>query len=715
MDIEATKRGELPSTCPQCSHKREGTIDDSVTGFTLCPQCGSAHYRLTVDLAKNQPYREPVKPQLPARFHIGKLIGQGTFGLVFEGFDTLLNREVAIKSSKAELSDEDIALFVREARAASRIRHPNIVTVHDVVTHEQNVAIISDLVQGQTLREWIETTKPDFDQSINLIVRICRAIDCAHRSGIVHRDLKPGNIVIDEQGEPHILDFGLSQSCDQSLESLAQDGIPIGTPAFMAPEQVIGNRDKIDRRADVYSIGIILYLLLAGRLPFVGERKNPKELYRKIMCDLPPPIRKFAPEIPKSLEAICLKSIRKRREERYPTAGELADDLDRFRNGQIVKAHGKLDAKVLTTILRRRSLALICVLLALGASLLGYFALINPRDQPTKVKVLISSVPANAELHWTRYDQRTGLLEMDSELKSIAGTPVSVAPGFYRIIARRNSETREVFRTIPSISDEEQYQQVIFHGATVTLSHRNSSRTKGGHFELDPIQFHSEIDLVPRSTMFPAGKLTMAASGHVVPLFLGQTQSVQPFQMMQSEVKWSELKQAWPKLVIPSDQHGDQPASGLGWDVATAFAELSGMNLPSVWEFKFAATNGGTTAYPGGDEISTDDPFQNWESGKWLDWDRNLSTPPIQGLFSGWDEWTDTPFELLLVRDNKLVPALPTAGRGSFPEAWYAVATSTAMPDDRLVIEKCLRSIRKELPTPAVGFRLVRRQHRFEN
>ncbi len=265
------------------------------------------------------------------QFELLSILGHGGFGTVWRAKDTLLERDVAVKvPRKDRVMGMNMALFLREARAAASLRHPNIVAIHEVGEENSSAFIVSDLVEGVSLRVWLDAVHPSTTESAMLVAKLATAAHHAHERGIIHRDLKPANVLIDHRGEPHIADFGLAKR-ESAEDSLAVGDQLVGTPAYMAPEQARGDHKAIDCRTDVYALGAILYEMLTGQRAFNGELAM---MLKQIQHVPPVAPRKIKPEIPRELEAICLKCLAKDPAQRYQTAQALADDLHRHIGGE---------------------------------------------------------------------------------------------------------------------------------------------------------------------------------------------------------------------------------------------------------------------------------------------------------------------------------------------------------------------------------------------
>jgi serine/threonine protein kinase len=338
---------------------------------------------------------DPMIGQALGHYRIEAKLGEGGMGVVYQAFDTHLDRPVAIKILRADAttSPERQRRFVQEAKAASALNHPNIIHIYDISSSGGTDFIAMEFVAGKTLHQLIAKNDLPLRDTLKYSIQIADALARAHSAGIVHRDLKPANIIIDEDGRVKLLDFGLAKLTEKTLDSeaaaatvtaadapLTEEGSIVGTVAYMSPEQAEGT--KVDARSDIFSFGSVLYEMVTGRRPFEGATKM--STISAILQKEPPPPGGLAPNLPPELEKIILRCLRKDRDRRTQHIDDVKLALEELRDDS---ASGKqsLTSKGSDQALARDS---------------GSAKATKPEEQPALVRKLFGSAGPKPYRFW---------------------------------------------------------------------------------------------------------------------------------------------------------------------------------------------------------------------------------------------------------------------------------------------------------------------------
>lgn len=562
-------------------------------------------------------------PPLQIRhFKLMQIAGTGGFGTVWRAMDLQLQREVAVKIPRIErTSSNDLSSVMREARFSARLRHPNIVTVYEVGEDSGKSFIVTDYIDGKNLKDWKRNRTINFVDAARLVAKVAVAIEHAHTQGIIHRDLKLANVMMDRSGEPHITDFGLVKR-ETLDDSISIEGRVLGTPAYMAPEQARADHDHTDRRTDIYSLGVILYELLTGRTPYRGETQ---EVLQQIMSDPPAPPRSIKPEIPRDLEAVCLKCLAKDSFNRYGSAQALADDLHLFLNGESLRGiPAPLPNRVWKWINRRRkyvATAMIAAALVAGIST-GLMAL---WFQPTKASAPVSPVsivtdPPGCEITAVAIDPETGEPNPARIQKAQGRTPLtmSLAGGDYLIVAVLDAHRfHEVYRHVPQPNES----------IPLAYLHLGWRRSKSGVIEVPRIK-------IPRPDVtvemgFCEGTDSLDEPSKHTSVATTDTDrkdkwQIPPFFVDCAELSKDRIKELHGQQIRLLNSTDEEEHVRLNYYSAIYLAELEGKRLPSAAELYYL-TN---TVCPGsGDEKDVCDLKDH---------------RTIEGLHSNVWEWTST-------------------------------------------------------------------------
>ena len=385
-------------------------------------------------------------------------IGRGGMGVVYLARQETTRRTVAIKvmlaGSFASLATR--RRFQREIELAARLQHPGIVRVLESgVTSQGQPYFAMDHIEGVTLSAWRLAAQPDTRTVLRLFTRICDAVAHAHEHDVVHRDLKPANVLIDDQNEPHVLDFGLAKATDRhDLDAtltltVSTPGQVLGTLGYLSPEQAAGLVEDIDDRTDVYALGVMLFETLAGNLP-VDTSGTPSEITRRIQEEPPHSLTTLTPRIDKDIETIVLKALEKEPRRRYQSIGELRDDIERYLNGEPIHARPPSTLYVMRKKVRkhRRTLTLaalipiLCLLtLWIAATWRAHHLTQTQAQRRAEVRRHIVNAQYAIESHQTPYDNVLGSIKSDlAVFPDLPEAQLALAHVNFRLGQERNNE-----------------------------------------------------------------------------------------------------------------------------------------------------------------------------------------------------------------------------------------------------------------------------------
>lgn len=445
-----------------------GTAPTRDEFITDCPQFAAGlqeffadldHFAGEVTIEKDAPHPEqdPGDESFPRVRYFGEYellreIARGGMGVVYEARQKTLKRIVAVKMilSGALASEEDVKRFRTEAQAAAGLQHPGIVSIHEVGVCQGQHYFSMDLVEGCSLADLVtDKVLPD-EQAARYVKLVAEAVQFAHGQGTLHRDLKPSNILIDRASdEPRITDFGLAKQLNDD-SGLTATGARLGTPSYMSPEQAAGETDQVGPVSDVYSLGAILYELLTGHPPFRGS--TVMQTLTMAMDHEPVPPRQQNPAIPRGLETVCLKCLQKNPADRYPSAGELAADLNRFLNGEPVWARrAGIIERSRRWLWNHRRMA-VAALAVVGSAVLLDFGRRKLDEYHESQKASVSFMTEGAPLVARIIDSNSHAVI--TEFTSPTAQPVRLSPGDYNVRLSSAGRPTEVHRLLVQAQQE---------------------------------------------------------------------------------------------------------------------------------------------------------------------------------------------------------------------------------------------------------------------
>ena len=537
---------------------------------------------------------EPSEPELPFdldEFRVTRELGRGGMGIVYLAHDSILKRDVAIKVLAPRLANSArlLASFQQEAVHVSRLSHPAIVPVYRFGRSDGLHFIVSQFVEGQTLRQLIDARRdeaPDrgrlsdserawSKQCATVLAAIAEALAEAHSAGIVHRDIKPSNIMQSNDGSAKLLDFGIA--IRSSASPLLAPPIEAGSVSYMSPEHAQLESTEIDGRSDVFSLGVVLYESLTGTLPFQG--KDQDQVLEAIQRSSPIPVRRNAPWVSKDLEVICHKALEKDPADRYQSTAHLGADLRCWLRGAPILARPEpmLDrAKRHVRSHRSLGAAIAAVLLTSGGA-----AALATHLADTRPRVRIGNVPQGATVQVQSIDLVTGLVQPK---RRVVDQNFRLDPGFYRILVTGEQGATAEFTVF------------LDDGASVQLS---ASPSRPIDVEQDMLRFDPTSDSVLSTAPQPyLRRLAQPPGPFLIDRYEVSNGEYEAFMLATgADVATPPL---WEGRRCPPEMR-DLPVVGVTYAEAQAYARWKGKRLPTLAEWLYAARGAAGRRYPQGD------------------------------------------------------------------------------------------------------------------
>lgn len=572
---------------------------------------------------------------LAKKYKIDKVAGKGGMGIVYKAEDTKLKRNVALKFLPPELMRDDEAKerFVLEAQAAAALSHPNICTIHEIDEEEGKSFIAMEFIEGQSLREKLKSGPLEINDALDIAIQVSEGLKEAHKKKIIHRDIKSANIMLTDTGQAKIMDFGLAKIKGGAL--LTREGTTLGTVAYMSPEQATGQ--DVDHRSDIWALGVVIYEMLCGKLPFAGDHEA--SILYSVVHKEPKPLKAVNPDVPIELQHIIDRALKKKPESRYSTAEELLNDLKKYRDSMRAGEAGIFNLRSLIRIVRKpRILVSTIAVIAIVCLASVWFFTRQAKIRWAKEKAIPE---INRLLGEYSYAQAFHLME-----RSIKYVPDD--PRWTELLP--NVERYFSFQTTPAGADVYKYDEIDSDWKYIGRSPIDKARVSIGYkrWKIEKEGFETvegatytrpdsvveiKIKLDERNSI-PQGMIRMPGgefSPHLVGLDHLETQQIGEYLIDKYEVTNKEFKKfidsggyenkeywkhtfkkegsilsweeamaefrdktgrpgpaTWEMSDYPEDQD-NYPVTGISWYEAAAYAAYAEKSLPTVYHWDNAA------------------------------------------------------------------------------------------------------------------------------